>query len=323
MPTNSARSIKSSYTSLHAVIQQLDQLHLLTDACKNALTEHTFELTVSQGQYLMKRGDYCTHIYFIIEGFFSGWATGNGRSITSFIAIQGDFLSAIEGMYGITECTEDVKAEEDSVLLALPVEHLIRYFDIYPEMNIVMRKVLENYYKMAHQRSVFFRIGTASDKYLYLLSTYGDYASRIPLHVIASFINVKLNTLQKIIKQYEGKSAHVQLSKGDIVTYMEQERPFLQKKLSINQLSLKLKITPHLLSYLLNVYFKQNFNHFVNTYRIQYVLNQFLIKNSIKQYSLDGLGSESGFSSRSSFFSEFKKYTGVTPLLYLKMNCAS
>ncbi|RAJ29253.1 CRP-like cAMP-binding protein [Pedobacter cryoconitis] len=323
MPTNSVLTSKPSNPNLSAVIQQLDALHLLTDACKKDLAEHSFELTVSQGQYLMKRGDYCTHIYFIIAGFFSGWATGNGQTITSFIAIPGEFLSAIEGMYGISECTEDVKAEEDSVLIALPVEHLIRYFEVYPEMNIVMRKVLETYYKMAHQRSVFFRVGTASDKYLYLLDTYGDYASRIPLHVIASFINVKLNTLQKIIKQYAGKSAHTQLSKSDIIVFMDQERPFFQKKLSITQLSSKLKITPHLLSYLLNVYFKQNFNHFVNSYRIQYVLNQLLIKNSIKQYSLDGLGRESGFSSRSSFFSEFKKYTGVTPLLYLKMNCNS
>lgn len=311
---------KPLYADISIVLQQLDALHPLSDACKKDLAENSFQLSLSKGQYLVKTGDYCKHIYFIIKGIFSGRAEEKGQTMTTFISVQGEFMSAIEGLYGFSACTEDIKAEENALLLALHVDDLFRYFNIYPEMNIVMRKVLESHYKKAHHRSIFFRVGTAYDKYVYFLSAYAEFANRIPLYVIASFINVKLNTLQKVMKQNDGGHPVKQLSECDIVLHMNKEQPFLQKKLTINQLAEKLKTTPHQLSYLLNTYFKQNFNHFVNSYRIKYVLDKLTVKKSIKQYSLDGLGSESGFSSRSSFFSEFKKCTGVTPSTYLKTN---
>lgn len=306
-------------TVVQSVLSAIATYHPISTALREDFVQCCLEISIKKNDYLSRQGETHPYLYFITKGIVSGCVTEKRGSITTFISVQGDFLCPIEGMYGLSPCTEDIKAEEDSQLLALHADHLFRFFDIYPEMNIVIRKIFELYYKMAHQRSVFFRLGTASDKYLFFRNTYTQYASRISLKTVASFLNVKMNTLQRIIKE-EGHEAqiHLGIPENEILKYMDEQQPFRQKKLTIAQLAKHFDTNTHTLSQLFNKYFNQNFNHFINSYRVKYVLQQLAQKQNLKQYSLDGLGSEAGFSSRSSFFVEFKKHIGVTPLTYLK-----
>ena len=302
---------------LTAVFERLDYFFPLPQAAKTMLSETCYEIRVEKNEYLLRKGDYSYFVYFIIEGILTGEATSGKQVITSFICVQGEFVSAIEGIYGIVPATEDIKAEEQSLLLGIHVDDLEKLTAIYPEMNIVMRKVMELYYKIAHHRSVFFRIGTASDKYADFLSNYPHHATRIPLELVASYLNIKITTLKKIVSAHNKKGEEGLLSKETITAYLEEHHPYRQKKLSLAQLAGMLQVSSHNLSHLLNLYFQQNFSHFINTYRVNYILDQLQSKDH-KQYSLDGLGREAGFSSRSSFFYEFKKQIGITPHNYLK-----
>ncbi|WP_316839936.1 helix-turn-helix domain-containing protein [Pedobacter gandavensis] len=303
---------------LSAVFERLDHFFPLPLGAKILLSETCYEIHVKKNEYLLRKGDYSYFVYFIIEGILTGEATSGKQVITSFICVQGEFVSAIEGIYGIVPATEDIKAEEDSLLLGVHVDDLEKLTATYPEMNILMRKVMELYYKIAHHRSVFFRIGTASDKYSDFLKNYPHHATRIPLELVASYLNIKITTLKKIVSAYNKKGDEEILSKENIESYLEQHRPYLRKKLSLAQLAEMLQLSPHNLSHLLNLYFQQNFSHFINTYRVNYVLGEMQNKDHCKQYSLDGLGREAGFSSRSSFFYEFKKQKGITPHNYLQ-----
>jgi len=316
MPLTDNLRTKPNPLYLKAVFDHLAPFCPLTEGAKAEFTKRCFEISVAKNEYILRAGGYCHYIYFIVEGILTGQARANDKTITSFISVQGELVSAIEGMYGVCPATEDIKAEEDSLLVGLHVNDLEEITSNYLEMNIIMRKVMEQHYKLAHHRSVFFRIGTATDKYAFFLKAYPHHATRIPLALTASFLNIKINTLKKIVGQQLSKQA--QLSKADIEHYMEQEQPFRQKKLTLSQLAEQFGVRPHALSHLLNLYFKQNFNHFVNTYRVNFVLKKLADRDCLKQYSLHGLGSEAGFSSSSSFFSEFKKRGGVTPQTYFK-----
>lgn len=58
-----------------------------------------------------------------------------------------------------------------------------------------------------------------------------------------------------------------------------------------------------------------NFNNFINGYRIQHILDHFRA-DKWEQLSLEGIGLEAGFRSRSTVNKAFKKYTGKPPPLY-------
>lgn len=248
--------------------------------------------------------------------------SASSEFISESSAVEGDFLSAIEGMHGAEACAEDIVAQEDCLLLGISVENINRFYESYPEMNIIMRKILERYYKKAHKRSVFFRIGTAAEKYQYFCETYPAFIERIPIALIASFLNIKLSTLQKIIANVNQKNKtraqNTSLSKDEIIQFITDHKAFRQKKMTLAEVAKQLKVSPHELSRLLNQYFSKNFNQFLNDYRIHYALKMMLEHNNMEQFSLEGIGNDAGFGSRSTFFAEFKKRAGKSPTDYMK-----
>lgn len=89
-------------------------------------------------------------------------------------------------------------------------------------------------------------------------------------------------------------------------------RLFTDPDLNLNKLSEQLEIAPRELSYIINTESEQNFNDFLNEFRIDHFKK--LLEND--QFSIEGMAYEAGFKSKTSFYRAFKKSTGQTPLQY-------
>ncbi|MBN2893986.1 MAG: tetratricopeptide repeat protein [Bacteroidales bacterium] len=95
------------------------------------------------------------------------------------------------------------------------------------------------------------------------------------------------------------------------------EKIFLKSDITLDKMSRILNTNKLYLSKFINIEYKKNFNTFINAYRIKEA--QKLLKSpDYKNYSLDGIAQTVGFKSRSSFYSVFKRITGVTPSFYKK-----
>ena len=94
---------------------------------------------------------------------------------------------------------------------------------------------------------------------------------------------------------------------------MDNEKLFKDADLTLSDLAKKLNILAHRLSQLLNDNLNKNFALFVNEYRIDEAKR--LLKSS-EHLSLESIGYECGFNSKSTFYSIFKKLTGTTPAQY-------
>jgi len=101
--------------------------------------------------------------------------------------------------------------------------------------------------------------------------------------------------------------------------HMIEEEAFLIPNLSLRALANQLEIHPNKLSWLLNEKLQQNFNEFVNHYRIEYFKKLYLNPEN-NHISIVGLAYESGFNSKTVFNTYFKKETGMTPKAFLKQN---
>lgn len=60
-----------------------------------------------------------------------------------------------------------------------------------------------------------------------------------------------------------------------------------------------------------------NFYNFINRYRIQEAI-KLMNSESSGKFSIEGIARQSGFNSRSSFYTAFKTETGLTPSSFLK-----
>ncbi|MFN7115544.1 MAG: helix-turn-helix domain-containing protein [Saprospiraceae bacterium] len=100
--------------------------------------------------------------------------------------------------------------------------------------------------------------------------------------------------------------------KTKLLHIMEVQQPFLQAELTLQELADLLKIPPNTLSKLINSDFNQNFNDFINAYRVEAV-KQKLFDPRLQHLSILGIAFESGFNSKATFNRAFRKHAGVSP----------
>ncbi|MEM9850032.1 MAG: helix-turn-helix transcriptional regulator [Bacteroidota bacterium] len=96
---------------------------------------------------------------------------------------------------------------------------------------------------------------------------------------------------------------------------MEEQKLYRQSDLKLKQVAQAVDVSPHTLSQYLNEHLGTTFSNYVKEYRIQAAC-QLLQTNH--QFSLEGIGYEVGFRSKSNFYASFKKLRGCTPSEYTK-----
>jgi AraC-like DNA-binding protein len=79
-----------------------------------------------------------------------------------------------------------------------------------------------------------------------------------------------------------------------------------------------MNITSHQLSYVINTGFNENFFRFINQYRVEKA-KELLLLEEMNRLSILGIAFESGFNSKTSFNTTFKKFTGQTPSAFKEM----
>jgi AraC-like DNA-binding protein len=93
---------------------------------------------------------------------------------------------------------------------------------------------------------------------------------------------------------------------------MDEERPFINPELTVQDLSKQLNISRHHLTELLNNDIGKNFFTFINEYRVEEVKRR-LLDTRFEHLTIVAIAFESGFNSKSTFNSIFKQNTGNTP----------
>lgn len=96
---------------------------------------------------------------------------------------------------------------------------------------------------------------------------------------------------------------------------LENEKLYLNPKLSLKDLSDKTDISTHNLTELINTQLDKSFYELINFYRIEEV-KRLISEDSEKKFSLLALAYEAGFSSKTSFNTIFKKFVSKTPSEY-------
>ena len=136
------------------------------------------------------------------------------------------------------------------------------------------------------------------------------------------FLNLSEPELQTTnnIQKYKStglSSENAKLLTPKVLEYMKSEKPYLDSELTLIKLAGLLNIPYHHLSQVINEQLGKNFFEFVNEYRVEEV-KQRITKNKDRKFTLLSIAYDSGFNSKSSFNSVFKKITKITPKEYMK-----
>ena len=102
-----------------------------------------------------------------------------------------------------------------------------------------------------------------------------------------------------------------------IVDYINNEKPYLYPDFDIEDISEKLDIPKHHIIYCFTMILQKKFTAYRSMVRIEHA-KELLHAGTADTLSIDGIGAQSGFSSRSGFYATFKAETGMTPSQYLE-----
>ena len=104
-----------------------------------------------------------------------------------------------------------------------------------------------------------------------------------------------------------------------ILSFMNQQKPYLNPELTINLFSKQLDISSHYVSQIINENIGMTFLDFVNNYRIEEVKNK-LANGKMNHFTIMTLAYDSGFNSKTAFYSTFRKNMNQTPSQF-RANC--
>lgn len=104
----------------------------------------------------------------------------------------------------------------------------------------------------------------------------------------------------------------------DLKQHFEQDKPFLNSELNLQQVADETGYTRNQISYFLNKVAGQTFYQYVHQARIEYILDK--IKTMKALPNIDQLAYDAGFNSLSAFYKHFRRITDQSPKAYLKKN---
>ncbi len=102
----------------------------------------------------------------------------------------------------------------------------------------------------------------------------------------------------------------------DLQQHFEQDQPFLNSELNLQQVADETGYSRNQISYFLNKVAGQTFYQYVHDARIEYLLT--IIKQQKPLPNIDELAFSAGFNSLSAFYKHFKRITNMSPKAYLK-----
>jgi AraC-like DNA-binding protein len=99
----------------------------------------------------------------------------------------------------------------------------------------------------------------------------------------------------------------------------QSEKIYLENDLSLPRLAKRLGASCNETSFVINELYQDNFYNFINKYRIEEA-KKILLSDKYTQLNILGIAFESGFNSKTTFNTTFKKHTGMSPTAFVQAN---
>jgi AraC-like DNA-binding protein len=122
----------------------------------------------------------------------------------------------------------------------------------------------------------------------------------------------------KISSEIDNNDQKLYLLFTEIQQLMESEKFYLKPSITISDVSTTLGTNDKYISMSVNKFARMNFNHYINTLRIQEAKKKLLEENT--ESSIQDIAIACGFGNASSFIRVFKQITGLTPAYYVTLS---
>ena len=149
------------------------------------------KVELNKNDVFAEKGKICHEIGLIKKGLMK---CVYHKDENSFIADYFSFVTKISS-------AKEIRCLEDTTLYVINRQRLEKLAGAYPFIQGISRKMNENLFLRTHNRLTSFLLQTPLERYQSLIIERQDLAQRIPQYLIASYLNVKPETVSRIRKR--------------------------------------------------------------------------------------------------------------------------
>ena len=189
------------------LIQYINAMYPLNREMIEYIKQNTFVRKLPKGKFVLKQGEICTDYYYIHKGVLRSFLKFGQKEITIWINPENEITTSIRSMTGNRPSEENIQALENCELVVIPFDTMEGFYAKFPEMNLLGRKMLQEYYAASEERVYICRIPNAQARYKHFVDTRPELINRIPLKHIASYLGITLETLSRLRSRNASKRA--------------------------------------------------------------------------------------------------------------------
>ncbi|MXV14319.1 Crp/Fnr family transcriptional regulator [Hufsiella ginkgonis] len=183
---------------LEHLLHRFSRLYPPGNPLQDFLHTHTRVYELPPRHVLLEEGTTCRKIYFIHSGFARACYFNDGKEVTAWFMGEGDVIISVYSFFTQTPGAERIELLQDSTLVSLSYERLQEAYRLFPEFNVIGRRLTEHYYILSEARAIGLRMLHAKERYNRLLDQYPSVLQNASLGQIASYLGITQETLSRI-----------------------------------------------------------------------------------------------------------------------------
>ena len=156
------------------------------------------QMKFAKNEMILKEGDTCTNIYWVVKGLVRQFYYKNEKELTEYMATENSIVMCIESLFLEQPTRLQIKAIEPTVMIAMPKADLEAVAMKSVNIQILFRKILEESLILSQHHADMLRFESAQDRYQKLVKDQPQLVLRAPLVYIASYLQMTPETLSRV-----------------------------------------------------------------------------------------------------------------------------
>ncbi|MFO7823086.1 MAG: Crp/Fnr family transcriptional regulator [Cyclobacterium sp.] len=152
-----------------------------------------------KGMTVLNTGEVEPYLSIVLDGLTRHYLLlPNGEEKCFDFSFQHEFNCSYASYIQQKPSVFHIQALEDTVLASLHKNFLDQLYEQYPISNKFGRIAVEQYYLWREKRELSLLVDDAKTRYLNLMRKYPEYLQQVPLKYLASYLNLKPESLSRI-----------------------------------------------------------------------------------------------------------------------------
>lgn len=144
---------------------------------------------VSKKEYLLKQGQICSGMYFVLSGCFRQYTiTASGTEQILQFGIPGWWISDYHSFENNVPSDYYIQAVEDAEIAIISRSDYKELFQNVPLLNNYFRLLMQRAYVASLKKMELLLSTSAEDRYHQFTNNFPEFVQRIPQYMLASFL---------------------------------------------------------------------------------------------------------------------------------------